>query len=46
MDLRDLKKMNITFMKDNHPSDSYLYELIVFTGDKDEAGTNSKVSRV
>ena len=46
MDLKDLKKMNLTFMNDNYPSDSYLYELIVFTGDKDEAGTDSKVSRI
>jgi hypothetical protein len=43
MDLRDRKKMNITFMKDNHPNNSYFYELIVFTGDKNESGTNSKV---
>jgi hypothetical protein len=46
MDLRDLKKMNITFMEDNHSSDSYFYELIVFTGDKEESGTNSKVSNL
>jgi polycystin 1L2 len=44
MDLRDIKKMNITFMKDNHPNNSYFYELIVFTGDKKESGTNSKVN--
>ena len=44
MDLRDRKKMNITFMKDNHPHNSYFYELIVFTGDKKESGTNSKVN--
>jgi hypothetical protein len=44
MDLRDRKKMNITFMKDNHPNNSYFYELIVFTGDKNESGTNSKVN--
>jgi polycystin 1L2 len=43
MDLRDMKKMNITFMKDNYPNNSYFYELIVFTGDKKESGTNSKV---
>jgi polycystin 1L2 len=43
MDLRDVKKMNITFMKDNHPNNSYFYELIVFTGDKKESGTDSKV---
>ncbi len=44
MDLRDTKKMNITFMKDNHPNNSYFYELIIFTGDKNESGTNSKVN--
>ena len=45
MDLRDLKKMNLTFMEDNYPTDSYFYELIVFTGDKGEAGTKSKVKK-
>jgi hypothetical protein len=44
MDMRDVKKMNITFMKDNHSNHSYFYELIVFTGDKNESGTNSKVN--
>ena len=42
--MRDMKKMNITFMKDNHPNNSYFYEMIVFTGDKKESGTSSKVN--
>ena len=43
MDSKDTKKINITFMEDNYPCDSYFYELIVFTGDKHESGTNSIV---
>lgn len=43
MDWTDSKKINVTFMKDNYPSDLYFYEIIVFTGDKYESGTNSKV---
>jgi len=43
MDCRNLKKMNVVFMKDNCPKDSYFYELIIFTGDKKESGTDSKV---
>jgi len=43
IDCRDMRKINAAFMKDNYPSDSYFYELIIFTGDKRESGTNSKV---
>ena len=43
MDRRDQKKINVTFMTDNYPSDLYFYELIFYTGDKCESGTNSKV---
>ena len=45
MDIKDLKKMNIIFMPDNDPADNYFYELTVFTGDKNESGTNSKVKK-
>ena len=44
MDLKDSKKLNLTFIDDNCPGDRYFYELIVFTGEKDESGTNSKVN--
>jgi polycystin 1L2 len=43
LDWRNSKKINVTFMKDNYPSDLYFYELILYTGDKRESGTNSKV---
>ena len=43
MDMRDFKKLNIISLKDNNPNDSYLYELIVFTGNQSESGTQSKV---
>ena len=45
MDKLDLKKLNIIFMKDNDLSDNYLYELIVFTGNRLESGTQSKVEK-
>jgi len=43
MDTRDLKKLNIIFMKDNGLNHSYFYEIMVFTGNRDESGTQSKV---
>ena len=44
MDKRDIKKMNVIAMKDNHyPIDGYFYELIVFTGNRSESGTQSKI---
>ena len=43
MDLKDMKKMNLVQLKDNNPYDSYFYELIVFTGNRSESGTHSKV---
>ena len=43
MDKLDARKMNITPLKDNHPSDTYFYEFIVFTGNRSESGTQSKV---
>jgi hypothetical protein len=46
MDWTDSKKITVTFMEDNYPSDLYFYEIIVFTGDKDESGTNSKVRTI
>jgi len=43
MDFRDRQKSNIVLLKDNNPLDDYFYELIVFTGNRSESGTCSKV---
>ncbi len=43
MDMRDSMRANIVLLKDNHPLDDYFYELIVFTGNRSESGTRSKV---
>jgi polycystin 1L2 len=43
MDKYDAKKMNIIPLKDNHPSDTYFYEFMVFTGNRSESGTQSKI---
>ncbi len=43
-DKKDVEKLDITPLPDNHKSDQYFYQLIVFTGHrKDAAGTKSKV---
>jgi hypothetical protein len=44
-DVKDMKKMNIIPLKDNHPSHNYFYELMIFTGNRNESETNSKVER-
>lgn len=44
MDRRDDKRSQIFLLKDNFPIDQYFYELIVFTGNRKDAGTDSKVS--
>ena len=43
MDSRDLLKRGVYLLKDNHPSESYFYELMIFTGNRSESQTNSKV---
>lgn len=43
-DRDDLKKMGATPLPDNDPKDKYLYEISVFTGDKEASETDSKVS--
>ena len=43
MDLVDLKKTQIYFLNDNQKYDTYLYEVILFTGNRRNAGTDSKV---
>ena len=42
-DKRDMKKMNIIALVDNDPAKNYFYELMVFTGNRSESETNSKV---
>ena len=46
MDRIILGKLKITPLKDNNPNDNYFYELMVFTGNRPESGTHSKVSLV
>ncbi len=46
MDKRDAKKMNIIPLKDNLKTNEYYYEVIVFTGTRPEAGTDSKVRMI
>ena len=45
MDKQDKKRMNLVFLDDNHPKNTYFYELIVFTGNRSESGTESKVTK-
>jgi len=40
---RDMKKLNIIPLKDNLSPDNYFYELMVFTGNRNESETDSKV---
>jgi hypothetical protein len=42
-DRKDENKLNLISLKDNYPSDNYFYELMVFTGNRNESETNSKV---
>ena len=43
MDKKDRLKLNMVTLQDNNPKDDYFYEIIVFTGDQNESGTQSKV---
>ena len=43
MDFRDGKKLNVIALTDNNPLDDYVYELIIFTGNRSESGTRSNV---
>jgi len=43
MDKRDIGKKKVIPLKDNIESDTYFYELIVFTGDEKESATHSNV---
>ena len=42
-DKKDLEKLGVTSLLDNHKSDQYFYQIIVFTGQRKDAGTKSKV---
>jgi hypothetical protein len=42
-DKKDLEMLGASPLLDNEPNDKYLYEISVFTGDKEGASTDSKV---
>ncbi|CAF1148738.1 unnamed protein product [Adineta steineri] len=42
-DKKDLEKLGVTLLSDNYSSDQYFYQILVFTGHRTNAGTNSKV---
>ncbi|CAF3507643.1 unnamed protein product [Rotaria sordida] len=42
-DKKDVEKLGVTPLPDNLISDKYYYQIIVFTGFRKDAGTNSKV---
>ncbi|XP_023932388.1 uncharacterized protein LOC106168381 [Lingula anatina] len=43
-DKKDVEKLGVSPLPDNDPNDHYLYEMIVFTGMRRNAGTESKVN--
>ena len=45
-DRRDLQKLGVTPLPDNNPADDYLYQIIVFTGQRKDAGTQSNVRHI
>jgi hypothetical protein len=42
-DKKDLQKLGVTPLPDNHQADKYYYQILVFTGQRKDAGTKSKV---
>ncbi|CAF4003433.1 unnamed protein product [Adineta steineri] len=42
-DKKDFEKLGVTPLADNNKSDQYLYQILVFTGQRTNAGTESKV---
>ena len=42
-DKKDIAKLGVTPLPDNHKSDQYFYQIIVFTGQRKDAGTKSNV---
>ena len=46
MDKRDSIKTKLYLLRDNDPFNLYYYEMIVFTGNRKDAGTESKVNKL
>lgn len=47
MDIQDVKRLNLVYLKDNSTGqEGHLYEVVVFTGNRKNAGTKSKVSMI
>ena len=44
-DRKDLQKLGVTSLPDNHQSDQYFYQILVFTGQRKDSGTKSKVAK-
>ena len=42
-DRKDLEKLGVTPLPDNHKADQYFYQILVFTGQRKDSGTKSKV---
>ena len=42
-DKKDLGKLGVMPLSDNNPFDQYYYQIIVFTGQRKNSGTKSKV---
>jgi len=42
-DKKDIEKLGVTPLPDNHQSDEFFYQIIVFTGHRKDAGTKSNV---
>ncbi len=42
-DKKDVEKLGVIPLPDNHKSDQYFYQILVFTGHRKNAGTKSKV---
>ena len=42
-DRKDLEKLGITLLGDNQRDDQYFYQIIIFTGQRTNSGTESKV---
>jgi hypothetical protein len=43
-DKKDLEKLGVTPLSDNHQADKYYYQILVFTGQRKDSGTKSKVN--
>ncbi len=43
-DRKDLEKLGVTPLPDNHRNDKYFYQILVFTGQRKDSGTKSKVN--